>query len=126
MDHNVRPVPAPINASVTLPRVLLKNEPGELGAPAGCPPWLRRIVPPSPRRGFGETSTWRLAGDRRVRVPSALAAAGPPPAPRTAAPPRATATPGGGGGRRPVQRPPVNPPLFPWGPSPKKFVTPKH
>src|SRR5260221_9552426 len=117
MDHNVRPVPAPINASVTLPRVLLKNEPGELGAPAGCPPWLRRIVPPSPRRGFGETSTWRLAGDRRGRVPSVLAAAGSPPPPGNSAAPRAPGKPRGRGAVPLVQPPPCDPPFFPVGPA---------
>src|SRR5258707_11891402 len=118
MDHNVRPVPAPINASVTLPRVLLKNEPGELGAPAGCPPWLRRIVPPSPRRGFGETSTWRLAGDRRGGIPLVPAAGvSPPPAPAAVRPGPPGAPRGEGAGPR-LQPPPTEPPFSVVVPSP--------
>jgi hypothetical protein len=60
MDHTVNPTPAPINASVTLPRVLLKNEVGELGVAAGacCRASAGRAV----------ESRLRLAGDKRVNV----------------------------------------------------------
>src|SRR5436190_11520657 len=89
MDHSVRTVPAPINASVTLPRVLLKNEPGVAGA-AVWPPSLRL-------RSFGEAgedeaSTCRLAGDNRVSFPSALPAAVSPAAQGAAAAPSARVT----------------------------------
>jgi hypothetical protein len=79
MDQIAKPAPAPINASVTLPRVLPKNEVGELGVAAGWPaslvPAPTLLRPPSPLRGLGAasvslrgdaTSSARLAGDKRV------------------------------------------------------------
>src|SRR5262245_14487958 len=84
MDQIVKPTPATINASVTLPFVLLKNELGALGAPAG---W-------SCFAAFGAaTSSCRLAGDRRVSFDPAFVAAGTPSAAHgAAAAPSANAT----------------------------------
>src|SRR5262245_34565873 len=83
MDQTVKPTPAPINASVTLPRVLLKNEPDVPGAPAG---W-------SCVAAFGAAaSSCRLAGDRRVSFDPAVAAVAPSAAQGAAAAPSANAT----------------------------------
>jgi hypothetical protein len=58
MDQMVNAAPAPMSASVILPRVLLKKEPGELGVSAGGCCWRAAAL--------AGTSSWRLAGDRRV------------------------------------------------------------
>src|SRR5688572_18678747 len=109
MDQIVSPTPAAISASVTLPRVLLKNELGGTGAAAGgcCwtaallrPPSLLRSFPPSLLRSFGEASgeagwvasTWRLAAESCVSFAFACGAGASAAAHGTAAAPNATVT----------------------------------
>ena len=84
MDQKVNAAPAPINASVTLPRVLLKKELGELGAAAGgsCGAAAGRAVASRPR----------LAGDRRVSFAPALEAVASPAMHGTAAAPSVMTT----------------------------------
>src|SRR4051812_48101018 len=66
MDQMVKPAPAPISASVTLPRVLLKNELGVLGVAAGgcC----------CVAAAGADARSCRLAVDRRVSFEPAFAA----------------------------------------------------
>src|SRR5262249_25041781 len=83
MDQTVKPTPAPINASVTLPFVLLKNEVGSVCAGAA---WSFFAALGAAR------SSWWLAGERRVSFDPALAAAVPSAAHGAAAAPSANAT----------------------------------
>src|ERR1700755_1443 len=84
MDQMVKPAPAPINASVTLPRVLLKNELDEVGPPAAG--W-------SCLAAFGAAaSSCPLPGDRRVSFDPAFTAGAPSAAHGAAAAPSASAT----------------------------------
>jgi hypothetical protein len=83
---------------VTLPRVLEKNELGELGVAAGWSPsvWSRpallRSVTPSPPRGEAARSMARLAGDKRVSRAPALGLAVSPAVHGSAAAPSARLT----------------------------------
>src|SRR5688572_5987562 len=101
MDQIVRPTPAAISTSVTLPRVLLKNELGGTGAAAGGCCWPAALLrPPSLLRSFGEASgeagwvasTWRLAAESCVSFAFACGAGASAAAHGTAAAPNATVT----------------------------------
>ena len=67
MDHRAKPAPAPIRASVTLPRLLLKNDPGV--ARAAAPPWLRWQAAsgwPGTGGSVSPCPRWEQAGHHRL------------------------------------------------------------